>query len=88
MLLDSESTDIVYTNKVMGISANFLQRSMIAAESDWSEHAETPEITVESEEKMIAWRDIWSAGHGVGLIHDVPGVATLAQRLKSEFAAC
>jgi len=87
MLLDSESTDIVYTNKVTGIGANFLQRSMAAAEFDWSEHAETPETTVENEEKMIAWRDIWSAGHGVGLIRDVPSVATLAQRLKSEFAA-
>lgn len=36
---------------------------------------------------MIAWRDIWSAGQGVGLIEDVPTVAELARRLKGEYAA-
>ena len=55
-------------------------------ELDWREGAPTPEATVESEEEMIAWRDIWSAGQGVGLVQDVPSVAVLAQRLKGEYA--
>jgi len=87
MILDADSTDVIYTNKVTGIGASFLQESLVAAGLDWSEGAPIPPVTVENEEKMIAWRDIWSAGQGVGLIHDLPTVATLARRLKAEFIA-
>lgn len=87
MILDAESTDVVYTNKVTGIGANFLRQSLIRAGLDWSDDAHTPPATVENEEEMIAWRDIWSAGQGVGLIKDVPTVAALARRLKAEFDA-
>ena len=34
-----------------------------------------------------AWKDIWSAGQGVGSIHDVPDVAALVARLKAEYDA-
>lgn len=37
-----------------------------------------------------AWRDVWSAGHGVATIHDVlPPVAELCGRLAAEYrVAC
>jgi nitronate monooxygenase len=36
-----------------------------------------------------AWRDTWSAGHGVATIHDVPTTAELVARLAAEYrAAC
>lgn len=87
MILDAESTDVVYTDKVTGLSANFLRASLIRAGLDWSDNAPIPPATVENEEEMIAWRDIWSAGQGVGLIKDVPTVAELARRLKAEYAS-
>jgi nitronate monooxygenase len=35
------------------------------------------------------WREIWSAGQGMDLIHDVPSVAQLVMRLRREYvAAC
>jgi nitronate monooxygenase len=86
MILESESTDVVYTNKVTGMGASFLRRSLERAGLDWGDTALTPKVSVENEE-MVAWRDIWSAGHGVGLIKDIPTVAELAQRLKGEYAA-
>lgn len=86
MILDAESTDVVYTNKVTGIGASFLKESLVRAKLDWREGAHIPEVTVENEEEMIAWRDIWSAGQGVGLVRDVPTVVELAQRLKAEYA--
>ncbi|NML96595.1 nitronate monooxygenase [Paraburkholderia sp. RP-4-7] len=86
MILDAESTDVIYTNKVTGIGASFLRESLVKAGLDWNEGAHIPSATVENEEEMIAWRDIWSSGQGVGLIHDVPTVADLAHRLKTEFA--
>jgi nitronate monooxygenase len=87
MILDAESSDIVYTNKVTGIDASFLRQSLLKAGMDWNDGSPTPAVDVKNEEEMIAWRDIWSAGHGVGLIKDVPTVAELAQRLKAEYAA-
>ncbi|MBK9520736.1 MAG: nitronate monooxygenase [Rhodocyclaceae bacterium] len=87
MILDSESTDVVYTNKVTGMGASFLRKSLVKAGLDFSDTAMTPVVSVEQEEEMIAWRDIWSAGQGVGLISDVPTVAELGQRLKDEYAS-
>lgn len=87
MILDAESTDVIYTNKVTGIGASFLKASLVRAGLDWSDGAAIPPVTVENEEEMIAWRDIWSAGQGIGLINDAPTVAELAQRLKAEFAS-
>jgi nitronate monooxygenase len=87
MILDAESTDVIYTNKVTGMGASFLRESLVKAGLDWSEGAHVPPATVENEEEMIAWRDIWSAGQGVGLIHDLPTVATLAGRLNAEYVA-
>lgn len=40
-------------------------------------------------DSMKAWRDLWSAGHGVSLIDDVPTTAELVARLETEYrAAC
>lgn len=86
MILESESTDVVYTNKVTGMGASFLRQSLVKAGLDFSDGAATPAVSAENEEAM-AWRDIWSAGQGVGLIEDVPTVGELARRLKAEYAA-
>jgi nitronate monooxygenase len=86
MILDAESTDIVYTNKVTGMGASFLKKSLARAGFDWGEGVPTPNVSVEHEESM-AWRDLWSAGQGVGLIQDVPTTAELARRLKAEYTA-
>ncbi|MGH6995942.1 MAG: hypothetical protein ACREES_09605, partial [Stellaceae bacterium] len=41
-----------------------------------------------SVEKKV-WRDIWSAGQGVGAIGDVPAAAEVVERLANEYrAAC
>jgi nitronate monooxygenase len=86
MIVNAESTDVVYTNKITGMGASFLKESLIRSGTDWSEGAAVPLVDVDTEEKM-AWRDIWSAGQGVGLIKDVPTVPELARRLKAEYAA-
>lgn len=44
-------------------------------------------LTNPTETDAKAWRDIWSAGHGVGSIHDIPSVADLVNRLTTEYAA-
>ena len=42
---------------------------------------------MDMEGEAKAWRDVWSAGQGVGGITDLPDVATLAGRLAGEYRA-
>ena len=40
-------------------------------------------------EGVVPWKNLWSAGQGVDLIHDIPTVAELVTRLRAEYvAAC
>lgn len=83
MVLESGAEDIVYTNAVSGTSANMLLKSLLKHYgSDWSALA-----SARSKDGPRAWRDIWSAGHGVATIDDVPTTAALVARLSSEYQA-
>lgn len=72
------ASDIVYTPAVSGIPANFLSSSLKAAGVD-------PAGPPAESEDVKAWRDVWSAGHGVAAIDDVPSVAELVDRLRREY---
>ena len=39
----------------------------------------------ESQDKMRAWKDIWSAGQGVGLIKKIESVESIVKELETEF---
>lgn len=89
MLVDSGARDIVYTDAVSGTMANFMGPSLAQA-GYTKECLGAPAATRHSfADEAKAWRDVWSAGHGVATIHDVPAVAALADRLAAEYrAAC
>ena len=87
-IVDSAAADIVYTNLFTGVHGNYLKKSIVAAGLD-------PEnLPVSDKSKMSfgsgsakAWRDIWGAGQGVGLMDDVPTVAEMVERLKAQYQA-
>lgn len=89
MIADSKAVDIVYTDKVSGINANFLKASLEQA-GLIDENAEgVTEMDFAGEDEAKAWKDIWSAGQGVGNISDSPPVADLIAELSIEFTqAC
>ena len=95
MILDSRMKDIVETDRVSGVNANFLGASLAEAGIAPDEGVAPPaEINNEVSEALsadtnerTAWRDIWSAGHGVGSITDIPRVADLVDRLAHEYHA-
>lgn len=89
MLVQSGARDIVYTDAVSGTMANFMGPSLVQA-GYAKERLGSPAGTRHSfADEAKAWRDVWSAGHGVATIHDVPTVAALADRLAAEYrAAC
>src|SRR3546814_17566845 len=53
--------------------------------SDWSADVCSSDRTLDP--SIQAWRDIWSGGHGVGLIDDIPMTAALVDRLEGEYLA-
>lgn len=91
MLIDSAAGDIVYSSLFTGVHGNYLKKSIIAAGMDPDNLPEADKSTMSfgsgGSSKSKAWRDIWGAGQGVGLIEDVPSVADLVARLKREYDA-
>ena len=89
MILGAGAADIVHTPAVSGIPASFLRQSLEQAGYDLgtlkSNH-ETGKLKPLDDEAK-AWKTVWSAGQGVGEIHDLPGVAELIERLRDDYQA-
>lgn len=86
MLLDSRAADIVYTPAISGIPANFLRASLVRAGLDPDNLKPKERIDLGEElDEAKAWRDIWSAGQGTGVIRDVPSASELCERLVREY---
>ena len=87
-IVESTAADVIYTNLFTGVHGNYLKKSILAAGLD------PEDLPVSDKTKMSfgggtakAWRDIWGAGQGVGLMHDVPTTAEMVDRLAAEYHA-
>ncbi len=90
MLLASTAEDICTSNYFTGVSGSYLRPSIVAAglDPDRLPSRETASMQVsDAGTKAKAWKDIWSAGQGVGTVHDMPNVAELVRRMREEFAS-
>ncbi|HTA70932.1 MAG TPA: nitronate monooxygenase family protein [Bryobacteraceae bacterium] len=85
MILASTAKDIVYTPAISGVHANFLRASVTAAGADPHNLQSSVQLTISAEGEAKAWKDVWSAGQGVGDIHDIPSAADLCRRLVAEY---
>lgn len=94
MIVDSQASDIVYTPKISGVNANFLRQSIEAAgldptdlkpkaELDFGSELDLDKEDAKAEKK--AWRDIWSAGQGVGSIDKIQTANELICTLTTEY---
>ena len=88
-IVDSSAADIVYTNLFTGVHGNSLKKSIVNAGLDPDDlpQADKTAMNFSTSSGAKAWRDIWGAGQGVGLMEDVPTVAEMVARLKREYAA-
>jgi len=90
MLVEGGVNDVIYTKGVNGMAASWLKASLRDAGLD-PDNLFIPEgrHTDHLPSGTTPWRDIWSAGQGIGLIDDLPSVAELVRRLQAEYlAAC
>jgi nitronate monooxygenase len=87
-IINSNSADIIYTNLFTGVHGNYIRESIVNAGLDPDALPESDKSKMNfASDKAKAWKDIWGAGQGVGLMHDVPTVAELVGRLKEEYGA-
>lgn len=84
MIVESGINDIIYTDGVSGVKANFLKPSIEKAGIDISEKKEE-DFSKLNGENAKAWKDIWSAGHGVAEIDQIISVKDLVNQLKAEY---
>ena len=88
MLVDSDASDIVYSNLFTGVHGNYLKPSIIAAGLDPTALPISDASKMnfaELTEGKKAWRDIWGCGQGIGAIHEIVPAAKLVERLALEY---
>ena len=88
LLVSQGMADILVTDRISGLPATFMRGSIEAAGLDADN---LPPISGRFQpdlpEGIKGWRDVWSAGHGVGSIDDIPTTAELVRRLAEEYRA-
>jgi len=100
MLVKSRLDDVLLTKAFTGLETNMLRPSIAAAGLDPDNLPVrgaidiAKDINASERDKPDApgsgakrWKDIWSAGHSVSGVADVPSVAELIRRTADEYAA-
>lgn len=90
MIINAHAADIVYTDVVSGVPANFLGKSLESAGIDLNalKNGDVNKGDLSAlEDEAKAWKNIWSAGHGVGAINSIPSIKVLIENIKIEYNA-
>ncbi len=86
MVVDADGMDIVCSDSITGVKANWLRASLEQSGLDPDNLPPAGAIDViKSAADAKRWRDIWAAGQGVGAIHDIISIAELVDRLVEEY---
>jgi nitronate monooxygenase len=99
MLVDGRLDDVLLTRAFTGLETNMLRPSIVAAGLDPDNLPVrgaidiSKDINAAERDKRSAepnakrWKDIWSAGHSVSGVDDVPSAADLVARTAAEYDA-
>ena len=87
----AELDDIITTRAFTGLDSNMLRSSIVAAGLDPDTlnetvaAADTRQLFGADSTGPKRWKDIWSAGHSVSGVRDIPCVADLVTRISGEY---
>ena len=95
MLVDARLDDVLLTKAFTGMASNWLKPSIraVGLDPDALPEPENPAEasarygTGQNSGRPARWADIWSAGHSVSGVHDVPTTAEVVARLAAEYRA-
>ncbi len=86
MLIEASAEDIILSAALTGIPANWLKASLMAAGYDAEGLKAKAQIDLgRPEEAAARWRDVWSAGHGVGEVHAIEPLAQIIDDLVRDY---
>jgi nitronate monooxygenase len=88
MVIKSSFEDLILTDAFTGVNANMLKPSIISAGLDPEKLVKKDKIEFEhlkSDSNKKAWKDIWSAGHGVGVIRKIETAEEIIDGLVIEY---
>jgi|TARA_B100000959_G_scaffold46354_1_gene47154 nitronate monooxygenase len=87
MVIKSNYNDLIMTNLFTGAQAYYLKDSILNNNLDPDNLASnTSGFNVSSSQNKIkAWKDVWSAGQGVGLIKKIESVESIVKDLEAGF---
>ena len=92
-IVDASARDVVYTPYFTGVHGNYLKQSIVAAGLDPDQLPQRDKSVMDfgaaaaESNGAKAWKDIWGAGQGVGLIDDVLPAGEVIAGLRQEYAA-
>lgn len=89
-IVNAKAADIIYSDYFSGVHGNYLKESVIRSGLD-------PDNLQAGDKKMMnfaeggskvkAWKDIWGAGQGVGLIDSIAPISRIVDHLEEEYLA-
>ena len=85
MVIKATSNDIITTKSITGVSGNFLIPSLKQSGFDIDNLKDAKIDFKEYKDERKAWRDVWSAGQGVGDITKKETVSEIIKKLKEEY---
>ncbi|CAN5207499.1 nitronate monooxygenase family protein [soil metagenome] len=88
MIVDSASGDLLVTNSFTGVDASFLKPSILANGLDPANLVRAAGVEISIKDggaDAKAWRDIWSAGQGIGAIKRSGPAADYIAQLAREY---
>ena len=86
MVVDATGSDIVCSDALTGVKANWLRASLVRSGLDPDNMPEAGGIDViKSSTDAKRWRDVWAAGQGVGSVNDILPIADIVARLEREY---
>ena len=86
MLVAATYNDLVLSNSLTGAYANYLRQSLDKMGVSYGGPSSDGKMDLSnSDSKIKAWKDVWSAGHGVGSVRKIEPAADIIERLRGEY---
>ncbi len=89
MIVDSNASDIVYSNLFTGVHGNYLAPSIENAGLDPANLPESDPSAMNfgsgGSSKAKAWKDIWGCGQGIGAVDAVQSASDAIAKLSEEY---
>lgn len=88
MLVAATYNDLVLSNSLTGAYANYLRQSLDKMKIAYGDPTSAGKVDLSnSDSKIKAWKDVWSAGHGVGSVRKIEPAEAIIRRLHKEYEA-